>query len=44
MNLIYVSKDGKSAFYKCPTEHGKRNPVYMVEREVRVNGKKEITV
>jgi hypothetical protein len=44
MNLIYVSKDGKSAFYKCPTGHGKGNSVYMVKREVRVNGEKEITV
>jgi len=32
MNLIYVSKDGKSAFYKCETEHGKGNSVYMVEK------------
>jgi hypothetical protein len=28
--LVYVSKDGKSAFFKCKHPHKGKTPVYMV--------------
>lgn len=31
--LVYVSKDGKSAFFKCKHPHKGKTPVYMVSVE-----------
>jgi hypothetical protein len=29
--LVYISKDGKMAFFQCETKHDKKYPVYMVD-------------